>query len=96
MHGLAPNDIKMQFKDNPRLGIKAVVPPLFNKSQLSTATHYENSFAVKAAVPMAFVFTAVLAETSQSRVFAVQRLWISCRRHNLMASLDSNVIHAVV
>ena len=49
MHGLAPNDIHMQFKDNPRLGRKAVVPPLFNKSQKSTATHYENSFAVKAA-----------------------------------------------
>ena len=47
--GLTLNDIKMQFKDNPRLGIKAVVPPLFNKSQQSTATHYENSFAVKAA-----------------------------------------------
>ena len=43
--GLAPNDIKMQFKDNPRLGIKAVVPPLFNKSHQSTAALYENSAA---------------------------------------------------
>jgi hypothetical protein len=49
MHALTPNDIKMQFKDNPRHGRKAVVPALFNKSQQSTATHYENSFAVKAA-----------------------------------------------
>ncbi len=49
MHGLAPNDIQMQFKENPRLGRKAVVPPLFKKSQQSMSTHYENSFAIKAA-----------------------------------------------
>ena len=46
---LAPNDIKMVFKENARHGIKAIVPPLNNKSQRSVATHYENSFGVNAA-----------------------------------------------
>jgi len=46
---LAPNDIKMVFKENARHGIKAIVPPLNNKSQRSVATHYENHFGVNAA-----------------------------------------------
>ena len=46
---LASNDIKMVFKENARHGIKAIVPPLNNKSQRSVATHYENSFGVNAA-----------------------------------------------
>ena len=47
---LAPNDIKMVFKENARHGIKAIVPPLNNKSQQSVATHYENSFGVNVAI----------------------------------------------
>ena len=38
MHGFAPNDIRIQFKDNPRLGRKTVVPPLFKESQQSIST----------------------------------------------------------
>lgn len=47
-NGDAPNDIGMIFKTNKRLGIKAVVPGLFTKAQSSVATHYHNSFGVKA------------------------------------------------
>ena len=49
LNGLAPNDISMLFKNNPRHGIKATVPALNNKSQRSVATHLENSFGVKSA-----------------------------------------------
>ena len=49
LNGLAPNDIGMLFKNNPRHGIKVTVPALNNKSQRSVATHYENSFGVKSA-----------------------------------------------
>ena len=49
LNGLAPNDIGMLFKNNPRHGIKATVPALNYKSQRSVATHYENSFGVKSA-----------------------------------------------
>ena len=49
LNGLAPNDIKMEFKTHPRLGIKAVIPELNTKAQKSISTHYDNSFGVKAA-----------------------------------------------
>ena len=49
LNGLAPNNIGMLFKNNPRHGIKVTVPALNNKSQRSVATHYENSFGVKSA-----------------------------------------------
>ena len=49
VNDLAPNDIKMVFKNSKRHGVKAVVPSLNNKSQRSTATHYEHSFGVNAA-----------------------------------------------
>ena len=45
-NGEAPNDINMQFKDTPRLGKKAVIPPINRTAQRSVATHYENSFGV--------------------------------------------------
>lgn len=48
-NGLAPNDIKMEFKTHQRLGVKAVIPELNTKAQKSISTHYDNSFGVKAA-----------------------------------------------
>ena len=48
-HGLAPNDIGMEFHSNPRLGIKANVPSFKNTAQRSISTAYENSFAVNGA-----------------------------------------------
>ena len=45
MNGLASNDIKMQFKESSRHGLKATG----KKAQCSISTHYENSFGVKAA-----------------------------------------------
>ena len=50
INNLAPNDIGMLFKHNQRLGLKAIVPQINTKSQKSVATHYDNSFAVKAAM----------------------------------------------
>ena len=34
---LAPNDIKMEFKTHPRLGIKAVIPELHNHPRAQQA-----------------------------------------------------------
>ena len=45
----APNDINMIFKDSPRLGKRAIVPPINKAAQQSAATHYEHSFGVCAA-----------------------------------------------
>ena len=45
----APNDINMQFKDHPRLGIRALIPPLNNKVQMSIRSDYDCSFGVRAA-----------------------------------------------
>ena len=49
MHGLAPNDISMNFTNNPRHGMKAVLPPLNMRSQSSVRSDYENSFRINAA-----------------------------------------------
>jgi hypothetical protein len=49
MHGLAPNDICMEFHEHQRLGMKIKIPPLNAKAQKSVATKYDNSFGVKAA-----------------------------------------------
>jgi hypothetical protein len=45
----SPNDIKMEFYDNPRLGRKVKVPSLNNKVLKSVSRLYESSFAVHAA-----------------------------------------------
>ena len=45
----APNNIGMSFKQHQRQGMKAIVPSFNTKSQSSVATHYDNSFGVKAA-----------------------------------------------
>ena len=47
-NGVAPNDIGMIFKKHQRLGLKAVSPSLFQKAQTSVASHYHNSFGVRA------------------------------------------------
>ena len=49
VNGLSPNDINMQFKSHPRLGLKAIVPSINNKVQLSIRTDYDCSFGVRAA-----------------------------------------------
>ena len=49
LHGMAPNDIDMQFNNNPRLGMKAIFPTLNTKSQSSVRSDYENSFRINAA-----------------------------------------------
>ncbi|KAL5262155.1 hypothetical protein ACHWQZ_G007751 [Mnemiopsis leidyi] len=48
LHGVCPNDIKMVFKDNSRLGTKVVVPPLTKTATALAKTLYDNSFGVKA------------------------------------------------
>ena len=49
INGHAPNDLEMQFKHHPRLGIKALIPQLNTKAQLSVRIDYDSSFGVKAA-----------------------------------------------
>ena len=45
LHNYAPNDVNICFYDNPRLGIKAAVPPLpIYRSQI---TLFDSSFAVR-------------------------------------------------
>ncbi|CAL8335506.1 unnamed protein product [Boreogadus saida] len=46
--GLAPNHIKMVFREHSRLGIRTTPPPLNNKAQISVRTDYENSFKMNA------------------------------------------------
>ena len=48
-NGAAPNDINMAFRKNQRLGLKATIPKLFPRAQNSVASHYHNSFGIKAA-----------------------------------------------
>ena len=47
-HGSAPNDIKMIFYENERIGVRVKLPPLNHKAQRSVLTAYDNSFGVKA------------------------------------------------
>ena len=48
LNGLAPNNIKMVFREHSRLGIRTTPPPLNNKAQISVRTDYENSFKMNA------------------------------------------------
>ena len=48
-HGLAPNDIRMEFYTNDRLGLRVRVPKFNNRAQRSTSSAYEDSFAVNGA-----------------------------------------------
>ena len=45
----APNDVQMQFKHHPRRGIKALIPQINTKAQLSVRSDYDSSFGVRAA-----------------------------------------------
>ena len=45
----APNDVKMQFNRHPRRGIKALIPQINTKAQLSVRSDYDSSFGVRAA-----------------------------------------------
>ena len=49
INNICPNDIKMEFKEHPRLGIRAVIPTLNTQATKAASTLYDNSFAVKAA-----------------------------------------------
>ena len=49
LHELVPNDIDMTFTNNPRHGLKAVLPTLNIRSQSSVRSDYENSFRINAA-----------------------------------------------
>ena len=41
-----PNDIKVQFRPESRLGVQAKIPPLNRASRPKNLSIYENSFAV--------------------------------------------------
>ena len=58
--GHAPNDIKMMFKTNPRLGVKAIIPSINIGTQGSVRTDYDNSFTVRGAQ----LWNAIPAEVS--------------------------------
>ena len=45
----APNDVQMQFKHHPRHGIKALIPQINTKAQLSVRSDYDSLFGVRAA-----------------------------------------------
>ena len=45
----APNDVGLEFKDHKRHGMKAEIPPMMKRSQLSVRTDYDNTFRVRAA-----------------------------------------------
>ena len=44
-----PNDVGIEFKVHQRHGIKAEIPPVNKRSQLSVRTDFDNTFRVKAA-----------------------------------------------
>ena len=48
INNFCPNDINMEFKEHPRLGIRAVIPTLNTQATKAASTLYDNSFAVKA------------------------------------------------
>ena len=48
LQGICPNDIGMVFRNNPRLGIKIVLPSLSKKASALAMSHYDNSFSVRA------------------------------------------------
>ena len=47
-NNLAPNDIEMEFRRHPRLGLRAVTPSPYRGAQCSVSTDYYNSFGVRA------------------------------------------------
>ena len=49
LNELAPNDVGFKFHSHQRLGIKAEIPPINKRSQLSVRTDYDKTFRVRAA-----------------------------------------------
>ena len=49
LNELAPNDIGFEFQTNQRLGIKANIPPINKKAQISVRSDYDKTFRVRAA-----------------------------------------------
>ena len=49
LNGLAPNDVGFKFHTHQRLGIRAEIPPISKRSQLSVRTDYDKTFRVRAA-----------------------------------------------
>ena len=48
LQGICPNDIGMVFRDNPRLGIKIVIPSLNKQATALARSLFDNSFSVRA------------------------------------------------
>ena len=49
LNGLAPNDIGFKFQLNKRLGIKAEIPTINKRSQMSVRADYDKTFRVRGA-----------------------------------------------
>ena len=49
LNGHAPNDTGFEFTTHVRLGIKACIPPINRKAQLSVRADYDKTFRVQAA-----------------------------------------------
>ena len=49
LNGLAPNDLEFEFSNHTRLGIKASIPSINRKAQLSVRSDYDKTFRVHAA-----------------------------------------------
>ncbi|CAL8302308.1 unnamed protein product [Arctogadus glacialis] len=50
LNGLAPNNIKMVFREHNRLGIRTTPPPLNNKAQISSINTVTSLEAFKVAL----------------------------------------------
>ncbi|KAL5246660.1 hypothetical protein ACHWQZ_G018767 [Mnemiopsis leidyi] len=48
-NGLAPNDTEIQFADHQRHGVRASIPAINRKAQMSIKAEYDRSFRVRAA-----------------------------------------------
>ena len=49
LNNVAPNDLEFEFYTHPRHGVRATVPSVNMKSQMSVRSDYDRSFRVKAA-----------------------------------------------
>ena len=64
LNGHAPNDIGFKFQSHQRLGIKAEIPPINKRSQMSVRTDYDKTFRVRAAQLFNLLPTALGSITS--------------------------------
>ena len=49
LNNQAPNDVGFEFQHHQRLGMRAKIPSINKRSQLSVRTDYDNTFRVRAA-----------------------------------------------